>query len=211
MKLSPTVAFAAGAIAALVIGSGTAVAATGGKFILGKANAATTVTTLTNNYGTALTLNSKAGQPSLRVNRNVKVPNLNSDLLDGLDQSAFARSAMKAGAFDAEGYAYDTDGSGGHDLFIAQAFCPAGTQRTGGGIADYTSTGVTVWNGPDADNSWRVAVAVDETAGDDAADVIASVVCLNPNGTLAGSYRSSSDKTNLDRAKDAAAARAAAN
>ena len=83
MKISRPVAFGMGVIMTLVIGSGTAYAATGGKFILGKSNSAGKTSTLTNKHGTALSLNSKAGTPSLKVNRTTKVPNLNADLIDG--------------------------------------------------------------------------------------------------------------------------------
>jgi hypothetical protein len=211
MRFNATTTFVAGAITALVLGSGTAVAATGGKFILGRSNAASTITTLTNKYGTALTLNSKAGQPSLRVNRNVKVPNLNADLLDGLDQTSLARASMRTGAGDVAATGSDTDGSGGLDFFYAKATCPSGTQRTGGGIGDFTATGVTLWNGPDVGNSWSVGVSVDETVDMDPTDVYASVVCLNPKGSVAGGYRTDSQTSRLDRAREAAAARAAAN
>jgi len=63
-------------VAALVIAmSGTAVAATGGTFILGKSNKATTVTSLANSNGTALNLSSKNGTPPLTVGNSVQVRN----------------------------------------------------------------------------------------------------------------------------------------
>ena len=91
MSIRSSSAFIAGAIVALVLGTGTAYAANGGIFRLGRSNSATATTTLTNTQGTALKLSSKAGQPSLRVNRSTKVPSLNSDLLDGVDSGSFAR------------------------------------------------------------------------------------------------------------------------
>jgi hypothetical protein len=78
-------------VALLMATGGTAVAATGGNFILGKSNSASTVSTLTNSEGTALSLRSPAGQPPLRVNRAVRVPSLNADLLDGRDSTGFLR------------------------------------------------------------------------------------------------------------------------
>src|SRR3954447_21028094 len=96
-------AFIAGAVVALVLGTGTAYAANGGIFRLGKSNSATAATTLTNSRGTALQLNSKAGQPSLRVNRDTKIPSLNSDLLDGIDSSKLAR-VTKVGSISDTGY-----------------------------------------------------------------------------------------------------------
>lgn len=71
--------------------SGTAVAATGGTFILGKPNTAGSVSTLTNSAGPALSLRSPSGSAPLQVNRTVKVDRLNGDLLDGIDSTAFAR------------------------------------------------------------------------------------------------------------------------
>jgi hypothetical protein len=92
---------------ALVFGvATTAIGATGGTFILGKANGATTVSkltasiagpalTLVNNStsaaATALNINVAAGQPPLKVNATAgKATNLNADKLDGLDSAAFA-------------------------------------------------------------------------------------------------------------------------
>lgn len=205
MKLSKT-SFAAGAVAALVIGSGSAYAATGGKFILGYSNSAGATSTLSNANGTALYLKSKAGTPSLKVNSSTKVPYLNSDSLDGLDQSAFARSAMKTGSFDTEAVDIDDwSGDGTVSNIWAQATCPAGTQLTGGGVNDFTETGTTWFNGPIGDNSWEVDVLVDGTVDADPSYVIASVVCLNAKGAVSGSYRVSA--TDLDAAHDRIVAR----
>jgi hypothetical protein len=70
---------------------GTAAAATGGTFILGRRNDASTVSTLSNSAGTPLLLRSPAGTAPLAVNRAVKVDHLNADLLDGLDSTALLR------------------------------------------------------------------------------------------------------------------------
>jgi hypothetical protein len=189
MKISRTVSFGMGAVMALVIGSGTAYAATGGKFILGKSNSAGAQSTLTNSRGTALALNSKAGTPSLKVNRTTKVPNLNADLLDGLDQSRFALAAGSVKAYDVDGALYDLDQNGQYDAIIAGATCPAGTRRTGGGASDFTDTGFTVINAPDAGNSWFVGVAITEGTVEDPTNVVASIVCYSPRGVPAGGYR----------------------
>jgi len=69
--------------------SGTAYAATGGDFILGKANTATSVTSLTNKKGTALSLSSSSTTPPLKVSNSVQVPSLNASELDGDTSSAF--------------------------------------------------------------------------------------------------------------------------
>jgi hypothetical protein len=188
-------AFAAGAVFALVVGSGTAVAATGGKLILGHSNTAGATTSLTNSSGTALSLSSKSGTAPLKVNRSTKVTNLNSDSVDGLDSSALARTAGKTGSFDTTGQLVDTDGDGSKDAIVAYAGCPSGTQMTGGGASDYTGSGYLVSSAPDLDTDtgvgtegWLVVVGVDPAANESADDVSASVVCYNPQGAVAGGY-----------------------
>ncbi len=69
--------------------SGTAYAATGGNFLLGKANKASAVTSLSNKKGTALSLSSSSSAPPLTVSNGVQVPNLNASELDGEPSSAF--------------------------------------------------------------------------------------------------------------------------
>ena len=69
--------------------SGTAYAATGGDFILGKANTATGVSSLTNKKGTALSLSSSSTTPPFKVSNSVQVPNLNASELGGDTSSAF--------------------------------------------------------------------------------------------------------------------------
>lgn len=91
-------------MAALVISlSGTAVAATGGTFLIGKSNKATTVTGLTNSKGTALSLTAHSGDPALKVSNSVRIPSLNASLLSGKSASAFlgvngtAKNSQKLG------------------------------------------------------------------------------------------------------------------
>ncbi len=71
--------------------SGTAYAATGGTFLLGKPNTASTQTTLTSTGGTPLVLNAKSGYAPLATNSTTKVNRLNADLLDGVDSAALQR------------------------------------------------------------------------------------------------------------------------
>lgn len=63
--------------------TGTTYAATGGNFLLGRANKADQVTKLANPNGTALSLSSKAGTPPLQVNSDHQVPKLNASQLGG--------------------------------------------------------------------------------------------------------------------------------
>jgi hypothetical protein len=76
-----------------------AVAATGGNFLLGRSNTASTVTSLIKSgVGPALQLVVPAGPPPMVVNAKAgKATNLNADKLDGQDSSAFAqRSGFNA-------------------------------------------------------------------------------------------------------------------
>ncbi len=90
-------------LALFVALGGSAYAATGGNFVLGRANKATTTTALTGTpaSGSALAVtNGTSGLPAaafkvtgggtpLTVNSSARVSNLNADLLDGLDSAAF--------------------------------------------------------------------------------------------------------------------------
>jgi hypothetical protein len=84
---------------------GTTYAATGGNFILGQSNSATSTTALSagptgpafkatnTSTGTAGSFNVAAGHPPLTVNSGTKVTNLNADKLDGLDSTSFVSSS----------------------------------------------------------------------------------------------------------------------
>jgi hypothetical protein len=188
MKISGALGIGIGAVLTLTL-TGTAYAATGGTFLLGKSNTASATTSLTNSAGTALSLNSKTGTAPLKVNHTTKVTNLNSDQLDGLDSTKFALTTANTAAYDIDGVAYDLDENGSTDTIIASGACPSGSRRTGGGMADFTQTGYTLVNAPDTSNSWTVVVSVDEGTVEDPTDVTASIVCLGLRGTPSGGYR----------------------
>ncbi|CAB4846226.1 unannotated protein [freshwater metagenome] len=95
-SLSGRAALALSVVAVVVAMSGTAIAATGGSFILGRGNAETTTAGLTNTAGIPLSLAAKTGYAPLAVNSTVKVARLNADLLDGVDSSLFLRSTATA-------------------------------------------------------------------------------------------------------------------
>lgn len=79
---------------------GTAAAATGGTFVLGRGNVASTQTTLTSTgSGAVLSLSGRAGQPPLAVSgASGKATNLNADRLDGLDSSQLVRQGSRIDA-----------------------------------------------------------------------------------------------------------------
>lgn len=189
MKVSRPTAFTAGAIVALVLGSGTAVAATGGKFILGKSNSATTTTVLTNTRGTALQLNSKAGTPALKVSNATKVPNLNADRLDGLDSGALALASGQTNTVQGMTFSIDVDEDGAGDVIVSVAVCPTGTRLTGGGGDDFTSDGNLFSNSPLDKTTWFVGSTTTNLAATEE-DVLAYAVCYNPRGSVpGGSFR----------------------
>lgn len=185
MSISRMPAFAAGAIFALVVGSGTALAATGGDFVLGKRNSAGTTTTLTSQRGPALSLHARRGAPALKVDSGRKVRNLNADRLDGLSAGSFARAGGKTGFFVSTAAADDADGNGVNDIYVALAVCPPGTQRTGGGVQNF-SIGQVLVNSPDTGHSWVVGVIGDNVNEIDASNIEARVVCYNPRGSVRG-------------------------
>ena len=78
------------AVSLLIGGAGFADAATGGMFILGKANSETTTASLTDSKGTPLALSGPAGKAPLAVNRNVMVKNLNAQYLGGVTATGLA-------------------------------------------------------------------------------------------------------------------------
>jgi hypothetical protein len=102
-------------IALFVALGGTTYAATGGNFILGKPNTASSQTSLTaspsfagkalqltnTNTGagaTALGLNVASGHAPFTVNSGTKVANLNADKLDGIDSSGFLQGGRRRDA-----------------------------------------------------------------------------------------------------------------
>src|SRR3954467_13052340 len=80
-----------GAGGLVVWGIGAADAATGGSFVLGKANSETSTATLTNTRGTPLSLRAKSGSPPLAVNSSKLVARLNAAEVGGLAASQLQR------------------------------------------------------------------------------------------------------------------------
>ena len=162
----------------LVFTGGTATAATGGNLLLGRANGASTPTTLANSGGGAvLGLSARAGQAPLAVGAQAgKATNLNADKLDGLDSSAFVlKSQASVSTVSADGVFIDLDGDGALDPVLrATALCPAGTAASGGGFEAYTTAGAVI-SAP-LTGGW-VAYTLTE-AGDAPDDLTAHVQCL---------------------------------
>lgn len=186
MNLNKIVKPLAVAAAVLVLGSGTAVAATGGTFILGRANGASTETNLKNTgAGATLSLSAaRAGQVPLAVSAGAgKATNLNADRIDGLDGGALALAAGRVGQLSAQSRFIDLDDDGQLDPVLeAYAACPAGSKVTGGGFAVFTSFGAVI-NRADG-NGWLVITLAD--ADSDETDLLAHAQCYNPRGAVSG-------------------------
>ena len=136
-------------LAALLLAmSGTAVAATGGDFLLGKSNTATSVSSLTNSKGTALSLTAGPTAPPLTVSNNALVPKLNASFVGNIPASGF----VQGGGTDVDGRAALGAGSNRNFLetgaAIVGAFCDVG--GTGASLTFSSATGgnaqVIWWN-----------------------------------------------------------------
>jgi hypothetical protein len=136
-------------LAALLLAmSGTAVAATGGDFLLGKSNTAATVSSLTNSKGTALSLTAGPTAPPLTVSNNALIPKLNASFVGNIPASGF----VQGGGTDVDGRAALGDGGNRNFLVTADAivgaFCDVG--GTGASLTFSSATGgnaqVIWWN-----------------------------------------------------------------
>ena len=87
-SLSPAAVAAAASL--LIGGAGLADAATGGTFILGKANHETSTASLADTKGTPLALSAPAGKAPLAVNRKAMVKNLNAQYVGGMSATGLA-------------------------------------------------------------------------------------------------------------------------
>jgi len=184
MSIRTTTAFAAGAVVALVLGTGTAYAANGGSFKLGGNNYETREASLNNSNGTALTLRSKSGTPSLKVNRTTKVPNLNSDMVDGLSSNRIARNVAPGTAEVLGEIVKGPDDTTTDDDFImALAVCPEDSYVMGGGASDATDDGLILASRPDGDDAWFAVTSATATQPN-ADNFIAFARCWNPVGNV---------------------------
>lgn len=102
---------------------------------------------------------------------------------------ASVKSATRS--YDRMGVPIDLDDNGVTDAIAALSNCPRGTQMTGGGSVDFTTTGHPLLSVPDPDGkeAWFVAVGVDESADEDPSAVMATVVCWSPKGQPRGGHR----------------------
>lgn len=173
--------------AVLVIGTGTATAATGGSFLLGRGNSASTQTLLQNTgSGPALAITaSRAGQVPIAVSaQSGKATNFNSDKLDGLDSSAFALSSGGFGTISGETEYIDIDDDGDLDpVLVAYAECPDGSNVAGGGFAVFTDVGILLSEA--VGNGWMAMTITG--ADEDENDLTVQTQCYSPHGAITSS------------------------
>ena len=185
MNVSRKTSFAMGAIMALVLGSGTAYAATGGDLLIGRYNHASKKTVLINHEGTALVLKSHEGKPPFKVNRRVKVPRLNADEVDGRSEWEFALASGGFGTITAKGDGSDSDFNGIPEQITAVATCPSGTHRTGGGVTDLNDNTILFVSAPSGENAWIAVTLNDNTDINTTENNLSSfAVCYNPRGSV---------------------------
>ena len=146
-------------IVAFIVLGGMSYAATGGNFILGKSNSASSKTSLSapisdkavqltnTNTGagaTALGLNVASGHPPLTVNSRTKVTNLNADKLDGIDSTGFIKGSGRMVTINTSipdtgnGILFDLPG------FVELGAACAGTTGNGSGFVTTHNLPVTV-------------------------------------------------------------------
>jgi hypothetical protein len=121
-------------LALFVALGGTTYAATGGNFILGQSNSASSTTALSagvtgpafkvtnTSTGAAASFNAAAGRPALAVNNAAKVTKLNADLLDGKDSTAFLDACPSPLTARLGQICAGSDG-GGRDWYAALRYC----------------------------------------------------------------------------------------
>jgi hypothetical protein len=183
MHLRCVLARAFGGAIALAAVAGTAHAATGSPFLLGRPNTAKSLTGLHNRAGTALSLTSKPGFAPLKVSDRTKVERLNADLVDGIDSADLALRAGRTGLV--VGSAADIDG------FANTARCPEGSVATGGGGYAPGTRDYLYYSGPDFNGNGTIVPDSWFAVAD--GDTVAWVVCYNPRGAVAGAVASLPD------------------
>jgi len=174
-----TYANVAATLALFLALGGTAYAATGGNFILGRSNSASSTTSLTSSSNTAtLALYPKAGYAPLYSASTKVAQNLNADLLDGHSSTYFAYGSGQTGQILA------FDGDDGTSDGFASAACPSGSKMTGGGGVTFV-VGDSIWgNAPTAANEWSVGDNDGGVSGGD--QLFAVAICYNPQGAVPG-------------------------
>ena len=187
MNIRTTTAFATGAVFALVLGTGTAYAANGGNFKLGGNNYESREASLNNSGGTALTLRSKAGTPSLKVNRTDQGAQPQRRHGGRRDLRQDRPCMSRSGRAPGPAWSTTTGPLGPTTTaIVAVAECPGVSQVMGGGADDLTDDGVVVINSPLDNGAW-IAVSSATPTEDNADNFTAYAQCWNPRANVTDS------------------------
>ena len=183
-------------VSLLIGGAGFADAATGGAFILGKANKETTTASLSDSRGTPLALSAPAGKAPLTVSRAVLVKNLNAQYLGGLTATGLAVTGGEGFTPPATNTPISMTAN---DVVASTGKLPAGTYyvtatatlqvQNGDMGADCAiekgsapATPITVGGGPQGNYSVAETAAVTVAAGD---TLLEKCVTFGNNGSVA--------------------------
>jgi hypothetical protein len=166
--------------------SGTAYAATGGTFILGRANTANSVSSLSNRHGTALSLSSAKGKPPLSVSSSVQVPKLNASQLGGIPAGGFI-----TGIGHASSGQESLTGTGSISVALTTGSALIGQCDSGGTGADLflslgTGASASWWNYNGVSNSDSSAQITQLSKSDFV--VLAQVADVTADGTAISTY-----------------------
>lgn len=169
-------------VGAITLG-GVSYAATGGSFILGRSNAASSQTLLTNSgSGPVLGLSTRSGQAPIGVSSTSgKATNLNADKLDGLDSTQLALAGGTTFTVNGVTQGLDANGDGINDGYVSRADCPTGTQLTGGGYSNVTGNQTFVNQQTTNGRGWYALTLIDSTNTPDEFQVFAR--CYNLRGS----------------------------
>jgi hypothetical protein len=217
-SLSPAAVIAV-TISLVVGGAGFADAATGGTFILGKANTEHSKASLSNSKGTPLSLSAPANVAPLEVNGKALVANLNANYLGGLsasdlqptggdgftapgtdtplpfDSSTMVASTgtLPAGTYYATATAFmDLPGGGEGTCWIITGSNPAAALATGGGSGSQQQAAETVAvsvTAGDTLQEWCLVDTVSEGSGSASDAGITAIRILSSSGTTPATTR----------------------
>jgi hypothetical protein len=121
-------------VAAFLALGGTTLAATGGNFILGQSNSASSTTGLSagttgpalrvtnTSTGTAASFNAAVAHPAIAVNTSAKINKLNADMLDGIDSAALLDGCPSPLTAKVGHLCAGSDG-GSRDWYAALRYC----------------------------------------------------------------------------------------
>jgi hypothetical protein len=186
----PSAAIVISLIALFFAMSGTAVAATGGDFILGKSNTAASVSALANSKGTALSLTAGPTAAPLTVSNSTVVPKLDASELGGTPASGFVQGngAVTFGRVSslAHGFSDNLLGAGGSEV---TGYCDVNGTGTSLLLShDNTGNAQAVWWNKDGTSDFAFSGASQAAAISPTSEAPYVVVAQMDTGTAIVTY-----------------------